>query len=696
MAVVYRTTASDREYNTSTTGCSVSLAASGTDRIAIIFVRALVTGSTQAWFNTPTVDGNAATQIGSDYNPTGDTWMRAYYYLNPPTTSVAYTVSTDDISVDRDISMQVLLYSGVNQTSPIDTNNTGTATGNLTLSATAGGNNCLLASMSRNTGSGPMTAGAGTTIRGSEVSMSCGDSNTPVASGSQSMTWNAGGSTSFGIIVAIAPVSSSTTDIKGSSLASGLQAYWDFEEASGTRYDLTASAQNLTDINTVTSSASGKIGTCAVFEDANSEKFTVADSASVSVDDTWSLSYWLYIDSTKVGGAGDSHASIGKRSADNGFLHYVQNDAGTWYLYVASGSGTFSSTKVNVALSTNTWYHVVTYYNGASTKAYINGSSNTINVPAITDPAVDLEIGGGGGYLTWAGMIDELGIWNRELTQTDVDSLYASGAGLPYYDPTDIKNDATLSTSLVSYWKLDETSGNRADSHGSNTLSDNNTVLYGTGKINNAGDFERATTEYLSKTSAIGVPTTTGSRSISAWINLESDTPADAYNAILDYGAEGVNQEYGLILTQISGVKGIGMDKYGALLTVNWTPSLSTWYHVISTYDGTNIKIYINGVYLGSVAGGTINTTNTNPLLIGARSTTPPTQHFDGLIDETALYSKALTVAEVRALYGYGTPPEYEATASSSIKTINGLAYASVKTVNGLSIASVKTVNGLA
>lgn len=37
-----------------------------------------------------------------------------------------------------------------------------------------------------------------------------------------------------------------------------------------------------------------------------------------------------------------------------------------------------------------------------------------------------------------------------------------------------------------------------------------------------------------------------------------------------------------------------------------------------------------------------------------------------------------------------------EATASSSIKTVDGLAKASVKTVNGLAIASVKTINGLA
>lgn len=44
----------------------------------------------------------------------------------------------------------------------------------------------------------------------------------------------------------------------------------------------------------------------------------------------------------------------------------------------------------------------------------------------------------------------------------------------------------------------------------------------------------------------------------------------------------------------------------------------------------------------------------------------------------------------------YSIYATYTATASSAIKTVNGLAKASVKTVNGLAIASVKTRNGLA
>lgn len=47
-------------------------------------------------------------------------------------------------------------------------------------------------------------------------------------------------------------------------------------------------------------------------------------------------------------------------------------------------------------------------------------------------------------------------------------------------------------------------------------------------------------------------------------------------------------------------------------------------------------------------------------------------------------------------LTGYTQNFDIQEGASSSIKTINGLAKSSVKTVNGLAIASVKTVNGLA
>ena len=57
---------------------------------------------------------------------------------------------------------------------------------------------------------------------------------------------------------------------------------------------------------------------------------------------------------------------------------------------------------------------------------------------------------------------------------------------------------STLSTGLLAFWKMAETSGTRYDETANNEdLTDNNTVSYATGKVGNAADFEASNNEYL-------------------------------------------------------------------------------------------------------------------------------------------------------------------------------------------------------
>ena len=89
---------------------------------------------------------------------------------------------------------------------------------------------------------------------------------------------------------------------------------------------------------------------------------------------------------------------------------------------------------------------------------------------------------------------------------------------------TDIKNDATLSTNLVSCWELQEESGSRIDSHGDNDLTDNNTVLFGTGKVlANAADLEDDQDEYLNIAKHTDDLFTTSDRSMAMWLKAESN-----------------------------------------------------------------------------------------------------------------------------------------------------------------------------
>ena len=99
---------------------------------------------------------------------------------------------------------------------------------------------------------------------------------------------------------------------------------------------------------------------------------------------------------------------------------------------------------------------------------------------------------------------------------------------------------------LVSYWKMDETSGSRVDSVGANTLTDNNTVPSQVGVISNASQYVAANSEYLSKASFNWATSIGNSFTIAGWVALNANTGTDAY--VLSWNANNaghVNLDWG-------------------------------------------------------------------------------------------------------------------------------------------------------
>src|SRR5205085_314910 len=81
--------------------------------------------------------------------------------------------------------------------------------------------------------------------------------------------------------------------------------------------------------------------------------------------------------------------------------------------------------------------------------------------------------------------------------------------------------------------------------------------------------------------------------------------------------------------------------------------SLSQWYHIVGTYDGTDMKLYRNGTLVGTTAfAGFTFPANSRPLTIGAgtTSTGSRTEFLDGQLSEVAIWNKALTSTQVTAL----------------------------------------------
>lgn len=78
--------------------------------------------------------------------------------------------------------------------------------------------------------------------------------------------------------------------------------------------------------------------------------------------------------------------------------------------------------------------------------------------------------------------------------------------------------------------------------------------------------------------------------------------------------------------------------------------TLNTWQHLVFTYDGSNIKLYHNGIEVGSQAanGSIVNAFQT--LYIGDIVYSFNDFLLDGKIDEVFLYNKALSLAEINCL----------------------------------------------
>lgn len=78
----------------------------------------------------------------------------------------------------------------------------------------------------------------------------------------------------------------------------------------------------------------------------------------------------------------------------------------------------------------------------------------------------------------------------------------------------------------------------------------------------------------------------------------------------------------------------------------------NTWLHLVATYDGSVMKIYLNGVLDNSVNVSKTIVTNAGNAYIGTYGTTPTgTYNFSGIIDEVRVYNRALSANEVLQHY---------------------------------------------
>ncbi len=83
------------------------------------------------------------------------------------------------------------------------------------------------------------------------------------------------------------------------------------------------------------------------------------------------------------------------------------------------------------------------------------------------------------------------------------------------------------------------------------------------------------------------------------------------------------------------------------------------WHHLVGTYDGSSMSLYIDGVLDNSISAFGVAANTNDPVKIGACTSvsggTSSSANFNGLIDDVAIYNRALTLQEVKGLFQYGS-----------------------------------------
>ena len=229
-------------------------------------------------------------------------------------------------------------------------------------------------------------------------------------------------------------------------LGSGLEMYWAFEEGDGAvRVDATTTGQ-LTDNNTVVQTT-GKIGNAASTSRVAGSYFSNPDNASTSFTGSLSMNVWLKPGA--VPATSESEGLIGKGNGDRAYYYAYgfSNCAGSNFeLYVAldpDGSGPTPGQHCHALgtspISSASWTMITIVYDTGvdDTEYFVDGTSveTDTGVPAsIFDGTSALLVGGNAVFNThvFDGGMDEMGLWSRPLSGTEVTALWNSGDGLAF------------------------------------------------------------------------------------------------------------------------------------------------------------------------------------------------------------------------------------------------------------------------
>ena len=445
--------------------------------------------------------------------------------------------------------------------------------------------------------------------------------------------------------------------------------YWAFNEGYGSTTNDTSGNDNS---GTITNAVWRTDDLCrmdkCLYFDGSGDFVTRADDADldfVAADDFTIVGWFRH---PEISTNPDYLVAKHEATVAGGYKVYMDSDGDL--VFGIDDDGTWDTTDIigddqSRNFDDNRWHHFAAVKDGTTAiYLYVDGNlvdsdSSLVETGTLANAAAFyIGIDADGSSNGWAGFIDEIKVHRELRTQSQIYADFIEGAPEEGASASFGSQDRSyLSDGLVGYWKMDETSGNAADSSGvGSTLTNNGTATFSAAKYGNGAELDGSTQFFDAADNA--TLSITGSLTLSAWIIPDTVTGSHAILGKFDQS----NESY--LLSQEADEIRLYIDSSSNYETTNAANlAVDTTYHVAAVYDASSqtVKLYLNGILQASTTTGTIPSSigdDAGEFAIGAEDTGgTAANYFDGHIDDTRVYNRALSPAEVSSLYYWGPGP---------------------------------------
>jgi len=404
--------------------------------------------------------------------------------------------------------------------------------------------------------------------------------------------------------------------------------------------------------------AAGKVGQAFSFDGVDDYVSLPLNSGTGD----FTIEFWEQSSSNALYKVALSFGASANPSTDNLVFDFNDPDlpggVGLWVYWKSTGANRITTGSIG-NFTNGQWHHIALTRSGVNMTLYVNGATvgSTVYAPAIDLAGFDVNNIGASQFLAnfWEGSVDEVSIYNRALSASEIQSIYnSSSAGKCTTPPVCV----TPPSGLVSWWPGES---NANDIQDGNDGALQNGATFAAGKVGQAFSLDGVDDHTLLPQSNdwnFG----TGDFTIEFWERSSNLTRRHALSFEPNYGISNLDFNFndpdlfgapvGLwVYWNSNGINRITVGSVG-----DYTDG--QWHHIALTRSGTIMTLYVDG----SVAGSAIyspaidlSTSNNNYIGAALAGGTSPALFWDGSIDEISIYHSALSASEIQSIYTAGS-----------------------------------------